>query len=441
MNMKSARQTAYEILLKIEKEGAFSNLATDSALASSSLPQKDRALVSAIIYGTVERKLTVDYQLERHLTKPLGKLKKNVHTLLRMGAYQILFLDRIPNPAAVNETVKAAHDNNMGYAAGMINAVLRKIAASGLILPDENDDKLKYLSVKYSCPISLISMWIKAYGEENTRELLKFSLESSPVTLRVNTLKITPEELISALESENTQSVRVPESKNALYITGLGKNIERLSSYEKGYFHVQDLASQYCAEALGAEKGDRVIDICAAPGGKSFTIAENMQNDGDILACDIYPSRTKLIDDGAKRLGITCITTCVADGGKYYPNVKKADRVLCDVPCSGLGVIRHKPEIKYKPLDDFKGLPEIQYGILSNAAAYVKNGGRLVYSTCTLNKKENDKVCDRFLAEHPEFKSIRPLDIDAFGDRYYTLMPHRNNCDGFFIAVFSKSED
>lgn len=441
MKMKSARQTAYEILLKIEKEGAFSNLAIDGALASSSLPQKDRALVSAIIYGTIERKLTLDYQLESRLTKPLGKLKKNVHTLLRMGAYQLLFLDRIPNSAAVNETVRLAHDNNMGYAAGMINAVLRKIAASGLILPDKNEDKLKYLSIKYSCPTPLISMWIKAYGEENTAELLKASLESSPVTLRVNKLKITADNLISALETENTQAVRVPENENALYITSLGRNIERLESFEKGYFHVQDLASQYCAEALGAREGDRVIDMCSAPGGKSFTIAESMNNNGDILSCDIYPSRTKLIDDGAKRLGITCITTCVADGGKYYPNVRKADRVLCDVPCSGLGVIRHKPEIKYKPLDDFKELPEIQYGILSNAAAYVKNGGRLVYSTCTLNKKENDKVCDRFLSEHSEFKCIRPLDIDAFGDKYYTLMPHKNNCDGFFIAVFQKSEE
>ncbi len=436
--MKSARQVAYEILLRIEKEGAFSNIAVDSTLISSSLEKKDKALVSTLIYGTVERKLTLDYQLELYLSKPLNKLKKNVHTLLRLGAYQILFLDRIPNSAAVNETVRLANDNNMGYASGLINAVLRKIADNGLSLPNENNDKTKYLSVKYSCPTSLIAMWNKAYGEGNTVELLKASLENSLVTIRVNTLKITVEKLIRELESENTHTQRVPYIENALYITEFGKNIEQLNCYKKGYFHVQDIASQYCVKALGAREGDRIIDMCSAPGGKSFTIAEEINGNGDILSCDIYPSRTKLIDDTAQRLGINCITTCVADGMRHYPNLKKADRVLCDVPCSGLGVIRHKPEIKYKALDDFKDLPDIQYSILSNAAEYVKQGGRLVYSTCTLNKKENDKVCDKFLMERSDFKCIQPLEIDTFGEKYYTLMPHTNHCDGFFIAVFEK---
>ncbi len=439
--MKSARQTAYEILLKIEKEGAFSNLAIDNALNSSSLEQKDRAFVSALIYGTVERLLTIDYQLEKYLSKPLKKLKKNLHTLLRLGTYQILFLDRVPNSAAVNESVKLAHDNNMSYAAGMINAVLRKIADNGLVLPDENGNKLEYLKIKYSCPDSLISMWIKAYGEENTVELLKASLENSPVTIRVNTLKTTKNELKKMLESENTSVCDVQMSENALKIISLGKNIENLDCYKKGYFHVQDIASQYCVKALGVKKGDRVIDMCSAPGGKSFTIAEEMENEGDILSCDIYPSRTQLIDDGAMRLGIDCITTCVADSSRYYPNIKKADKVLCDVLCSGLGVIRRKPEIKYKPLDDFKDLPNIQYKILSNGAEYVKKGGRLVYSTCTLNKKENDKVCDKFLSQHPNFKCIQPLETETFGEKYYTLMPHKNGCDGFFIAVFEKTED
>lgn len=439
--MKTARQLAYEILLKIEKDGAFSNLAVDSALTTSQLTQKDKALVSALIYGSTERRLTIDYQLEMYLSKPLNKLKKNVHTILRIGAYQILYLDRIPNSAAVNEAVRLANDNNMGYASGLVNAVLRKIADNGIILPDEKENKTKYLSVKYSCPDSLISMWNKAYGEENTVELLKASLETSPVTLRVNTLKTTANELISLLEKENTTALPVQGNMNALYITSFGKNIESLGCYKNGYFHIQDIASQYCVKALGAKKEDRVIDMCSAPGGKSFSIAEEMSDTGDILSCDIYPSRTQLIDDGAKRLGITCITTCVADGARYYPNVKKADKVLCDVPCSGLGVIRHKPEIKYKALDEFKNLPDTQYKILSTGAEYVKNGGRLVYSTCTLNKKENDKVCDKFLQNHTEFKCIQPLDIPTFGEKYYTLMPHKNNCDGFFIAVFEKSED
>lgn len=439
--MKSARQTAYEILLKIEKDGAFSNLAVDSALSNSKLSQKDKAFVSALIYGTVERLLTIDYQLEMYLSTPLKKVKKNVKTLLRLGAYQILFLDRVPDSAAVNESVKLSHDNNMSYASGMVNAVLRKISDNGLVLPNENEDENEYLSVKYSCPTPLIAMWKKAYGEENTVELLKASLDFSPVTLRVNTLKTNADELIMKLREENTEATLAQANENALYIISLGKNIENLDCYKKGYFHAQDLASQYCVKALGAKKGDRVIDMCAAPGGKSFTIAEEMQNEGEVLSCDIYPARTQLIDDGADRLGISCITTCVADGERYYPNLRKADRVLCDAPCSGLGVIRRKPEIKYKSLDTFNDLPNVQYSILSNAAEYVKNGGRLVYSTCTLNKKENDKVCDKFLSQHKNFKCIQPLDIETFGERYYTLMPHKNGCDGFFIAVFEKSED
>lgn len=178
--------------------------------------------------------------------------------------------------------------------------------------------------------------------------------------------------------------------------------------------------------------------MCSAPGGKAFTIAQNMKNTGQILAFDLYPSRTELIEKGAERLHIENITTCVCDSSKYYRSIQKADRVLCDVVCSGLGVIRRKPEIKYKELDSFKDLPDIQYAILENSSLYVKQGGRLVYSTCSLNKKENDKVCDKFLENHNEFRCIQPLKTDTYGDRYYTLMPHINSSDGFFIAVFER---
>lgn len=438
--MKNPRQTAFEILMKIEKASAFSNLASDNALNGSALSVRDRAFVSALIHITLKRRLTLDYQIERYLTKPLSSLKKNVLTILRLGACQLLFMDKVPVSAAVNESVRLSKDNGAGYASGLINAVLRKIAENGCILP-ENDGSVHFLSIRYSCPENLISMWIKAYGRDNTLGILEKSLEKSRTFIRVNTLKTTSDELIKILRAEGVSVTETEEKNGALEILNLGgQSVESLESFRKGLFHVQGLASQICAEVLGAKEGERIIDLCAAPGGKSFTIAQMMSGKGELLSCDVYPHRTALIDSGAQRLGLDCITTCVADASKFYSRIEKADRVLCDVPCSGLGVISSKPEIKYKELDSFKALPDLQYEILSNAAKYLKKGGRLVYSTCTLNKKENDKVCDRFLNEHPEFKCVHPIAQENSGN-YYTFFPHISGTDGFFIAAFELSEE
>ena len=436
---RSARQLAFDILLKTEKDKAYSNLTIDNMLSKSGLEARDRAFVSKLCYGCIERKITLDYQIEKHLTGSFAKLKTAVLIILRIGCYQILYMDKVPDFSAVNECVELAKNNNSGYASSLVNAVLRKVSKSGIILPDENDELL-YLSVKYSCPPHLISMWQKAYGKENTYKILEDSLNTPETVIRVNTL-LTDTDKLSGILSEEGIKTKKTSLPSALVIDRVGGDIERLDSFKKGLFHVQDLASQLCVEALDAQKGERVIDMCSAPGGKAFTIAEKMQNSGQILAFDLYPSRTELIDKGAKRLRIDNIATCVCDSSRFYPNIQKADRVLCDVVCSGLGVIRRKPEIKYKELDSFKELPDIQYSILKNASGYVKNGGRLVYSTCSLNKKENDKVCDRFLENHPDFCCIQPLRIETFGDKYYTLMPHLNGSDGFFIAVFEKNGD
>lgn len=433
---KSARETALDILVKTEKEKAYSNLALDSTLDKSGLQGRDRAFVSKLTYGCIERKITLDYQIEKHLTGSIKKLKPIVLVILRMGTYQLLFMDKVPSFSAVNECVELAKNNGSAYAASLINAVLRKISKDGLLLPDENE-KLKYLSVKYSCPESLISMWQKAYGEENTEKILENALEAPETVIRVNILLTTVEELIDILAQEGIQAHK-GQVENSLVIDKTGGEIDKIPSFKKGFFHVQDIASQLCVKALGARENERVIDMCSAPGGKAFTIAQYMKNTGQILAFDLYPSRTELIDKGAERLNIDNISTCVCDSTKFYPHIQKADRVLCDVVCSGLGVIRRKPEIKYKELDSFKELPEIQYSILENSSRYVKNGGRLVYSTCSLSRKENDKVCDIFLENHNEFRCIQPLDIDTYGDRYYTLMPHINGSDGFFIAVFER---
>lgn len=432
--MKNSRQTAFEILNKIQRDASYSNLALDAALNDSQLDTNNKALTSAIVYGVTERLLTLDYQLQKYLTQPIKKLKPQVITSLRIGAYQILYMDKIPQSAAVNESVELVKKNGASYASGLVNAVLRKIAKNGEILPDENSDD--YLSVKFSCPKWLTDMWINAYGRENAVGLLSSSIGSAPTSLRVNTLRTTPEVLINKLSDDGIKAVLSESVENALTVES-GGALHKTECYNNGLFHVQDIASQLCCKALGAEPGDTVFDICSAPGGKAFTVAEIMRNNGVIKSFDIYASRLNLIDEAAERLGIGIIDTAVNDGSKYNGKLGFADKILCDVPCSGLGVIRKKPEIRYKNTSSVDKLPDLQYSILCSSVKYLKVGGKIIYSTCSLNPDENENIIKRFLSEHPEFESVRVLgDIPRYTEDtdYISLMPHIHNCDGFFIA-------
>ncbi len=435
---KSARQLAYEILLKIEKDKAYSNLAIDGAVKAHCPDSTDCAFISYLVYGVTERKITLDYVIEKHLSKPLNKLKKEPLTILRLGVYQLLFAEKIPQSAAVNESVRLSKSNGLDYCSGMINAVLRKVSKDDLILSDSLDEKEK-ISITYSVPVELVSFFIYHYGEENTKAFFKSSLEPKKIFIKVNTSLITAEKLQSELEGEGVEVMpaQLPDS----FRISLNGAVYNLETYKKGYFHVEDISSQLCVEALNPFPGCLAIDVCGAPGGKSFSIAEDMNNDGVLYSCDIYESRVKLIKEGSKRLRLTSIKPCINDATVYNPSFPKADRVLCDVPCSGLGIIGKKPEIKYKKLDEIKELIPIQKQILEVSSNYVKKGGRLVYSTCSVNPNENRKVCDWFLKNHTEFKSVKALPhisrtIDE-GD-YLTLMMHTNNCDGFFIAVFER---
>lgn len=436
--MKNARQTAFDILSKIQKDSSYSNLTIDSFLASVCLDEVDSAFVSALVYGVLESSFTLDYQLAANLKQPLKKLKPQVLTVLRLGAYQLLFMDKVPESAAVNESVKLIKANGCSFASALVNAVLRNIAKKGLCLPDESD-KTFYYSVKYSFPQELVKFWIKSYGEENTVGIMESCSGRPPLIVRANTLKVTADELASTIKNEGI------ESKSSVVTDSLelGKcgSVERLKSFADGLFHVQDAASQFCIAALDPQPGETVLDLCAAPGGKSFTVAERMNNTGKIVACDIHNHRLDLIKSGAARLGITNIECIVNDAAVYNENLPMADRVLCDVPCSGLGIVRRKPEIRCKPLDTLKELPPVQGKILDTASRYVKNGGTLVYSTCALNPKENENVCKSFLESHPDFKSKLPsfaCEGMFIRDGFITLMPHINGTDGFFIAVFER---
>ena len=419
------RFLAYKILLKIERDKAYSNITVDSVLKNNDVVSAP--FVCQLVYGVIERKITLDYILSQYLTQPLKKLNPQVLTILRMGVYQIKFLDKVPDSAAVNESVKLVKKVKCAFASGLVNSVLRKVSASEVPYP-ETDNKAFDLSIKYSCPIELVKHYADDYGFEDTEKFLKDSLGNAPIFLRVNTLKTTTDKLIDILASENVSATKCDDLENALMLTN-GGAVFKTKAYKDGLFHVQDKASQICISKLDPKPDEVVFDMCASPGGKTFTIAEIMNNKGKVYSFDLYEHRVKLIADGAKRLGIDIVYAKTEDSAEFNSKMPKADRILCDVPCSGLGVIRRKPEIRYKDLGFVDNLCELQYNILNCSAKYLKNNGVIVYSTCSLNKKENEDICNKFLAEHNDFIKI---------DDYITLWPHKNGTDGFFIAKLQK---
>jgi len=415
------RASAYKVLLKIIKNSSYSNIALDSELKDYS-ESKDGALVTKLVYGTLERQITIDYVLSLYLKQPVEKTKPEILVALRLGVYQLLFTDKIPSFAAVNESVNIIKKSKFSYASGLVNSVLRKISENGFEYP-KTEDKVFDLSIRYSCPKALVKHFLDNYGEENAEDILSSSIGAAPVTIRVNTLKTDAETLMETLEKEGVKAEKTGDNT----ITVSGNSIESLKSFKDGLFHVQDFSSQLCCEMLAAKKGETVIDVCASPGGKSFTIAEIMKNDGKLISCDLYEHRVNLIKDGANRLGINIINTYVNDASVFNNSFPVADRVICDVPCSGLGVIRRKKEIRFKDPCEFDNLCDMQYNILTVSSGYVRKGGTLVYSTCTLNPKENEDNCNRFLKEHSDF---------SLDGEYINIFPRMYNSDGFFIARF-----
>ena len=417
------RFIAYKILNKIERDKAYSNIAVDTVLNQNEV--SSAPFVCALVYGVIERKITLDYYLSQFLTQPIKKLNPQVLTILRMGVYQLKYMDKVPVSAAVNESVKLSKKVKCAFASGLINSVLRKIASNEILLPNTNN-KIYDLSITYSCPDNLVNHFVNDYGYLKAEEILKASIGSVPVFLRVNTLKIKSNDLINELAKEGITTKSCGNGTTLEIIDGSA--VFKTDAYKKGYFHAQDLASQECIDSLAPQKNDVVFDMCAAPGGKSFTMAEIMENKGEIYSFDLYDHKIKLINDGAKRLDISVINAQIGDASVYNPDLPKADKILCDVPCAGLGVIRRKPEIKYKDFSFIDKLCELQYNILENSAKYLKEKGVIMYSTCSLSNKENAEVCERFLHEHKEFKNGGMV----------TLFPQENGSDGFFYAKLIK---
>lgn len=430
MSVKSSRFTVLELLNKMDGK-AYSNLILNSALKNVS--ERDKGFVSKLFYGAVERKLTLEYIITLYSSKPLHKLDRAVVNILKLGIYQLLYMDNVPDSAAVNESVILARQCGKSSAAGFVNAVLRSFIRDGkkIVFPD---DAVRRMSIEYSCSEGLVRQLCNDYSAEKVRQLLENSVTEHKTYLRVNTLKIDVKTLINEFEKLGVHADECPHVKNCISVENLG-SVENSELFKRGYFHVQDLSSQLCCNALNPKAGETVIDICSAPGGKAFTFAEMMNNTGRILACDLHEKRVKLIENGAERLGITNIEAFRNDAKIFNESFPEADKVLCDVPCSGFGVIRSKPELKYTDLEAVKGLPNVQYDILTTASKYLKRGGELVYSTCTLCRAENDEIIDRFLSENGNFV---PAEIDGYNDYKLTIFPKDFDCEGFFISKIRK---
>lgn len=434
----NARESAFLSLQKYENSGVYSNIELSYAIERGDLEGAEKALYTALFYGVIERKLTLDYYIS--LLSAREDIDLNVRIILRMGLYQLIYMTKIPESAAVNESVKLA---TRFYAkknsSNFINAVLRNYIRKKdtLKLPDEEKEPSKYLSVRYSVPEWICNLWSEAYGKEKTVKILETVNAKPSMTLSVNTLRTMPAALCEALNLSGIKAQLSPISKNSILLDG-AVPMSALEPFEGQYF-VQDEASALCVAAMDAKVGDTVLDACACPGGKSFGMAMAMNNEGKIFARDLHKNKLSLIETGAERLGITIIETGVQNASVHNPDMPAFDKILCDVPCSGLGVIAKKPDIRYKSEDDITRLPVLQAKILETNANYLKSGGTLVYSTCTINPAENKNIVESFLKAHPEF-SLCPFRAGAvISDGMLEIMPYEYDTDGFFIAKLRKN--
>ncbi len=427
-------------LAACERQGAWSDGFLKRTLREGGLDRREAALATRLCFGVLQNRMLLDWHLARFCRMKLDRLELNALCNLRIAAYQFLFLDRIPASAAVNEAVELTrrHCKNP-RAAGMVNAVLRAMLRAGELPQFSGTDKVETLSVKFSHPRWLTEAFVARLGEEDAARLLAADNEQPPAAAQVNTTRAPAEEVISALRAEGAEAEPHPWLTDCLILKNPG-DLERLSAFQKGLFYIQDPAARLAVSAAGLAPGMRVLDACAAPGGKSFAAAIAMGNRGEVVSCDIHPHKIRLLTAGRDRLGLSAIVPVLQSGLEFRPEWEGGfDAVITDVPCSGLGVIRKKPDIRYKDPGSMEGLPAVQRAILDNCARYVRPGGVLLYSTCTLLERENEDVVDGFLAEEPRF-ALEPFSLPRFGEQpgKMTFWPHIHHTDGFFAARLRK---
>ncbi|MBQ9673985.1 MAG: 16S rRNA (cytosine(967)-C(5))-methyltransferase RsmB [Ruminococcus sp.] len=440
--MSMPRKVAFDVLYKIQEDEGYSSIVVNKALCEQGLKGLDSAFASAIIYGVLEKRITLDYVIRRHSTLRLKKIEPKTLIVLRMGAYQLLFMDKVPDNAAVNESVKLVKKLKLFRSVGFVNAVLRGIAGDDKCL-NFNNIKIKEerFSVQYSVPIDIIKMWLTEYGEKVVVDMLKKLDGRPPLYARVNTEKTAVECLAENLHLEGvvTEPTVLP---TMLKLSRTGA-VEQLESFKKGEFYIQDLSSNIAVTTLCPKSGEVLYDVCSAPGGKAFASALLMKNHGVVRGFDLYPHRVGLIEEAAKRLGLGIVKAEVHNALAGFED-EVVDVVICDVPCSGLGLMRRKPEIRYKENIFDNSLKEIQYEILTAASKLLKKGGRLMYSTCTLNPDENGHIVEKFLNENNGFvgkELVLPDNVyRTIEEKSYecTLFPQTNDSDGFYFAVLKR---
>lgn len=442
--MQNPRRLSLNILRSMEKNSSYINIELDNALKSSELTPVDKRFVTELVHGVVKWKIYLDYVIFLYSSIKPNKMTDVCLNALRLGVYQIIFLDKIPDSAAVNESVKLVKKSSNPRIPGFVNGVLRTIIRNrdSIKLPE---DKIDFLSVKYSYPVELTEILTDTLGYDECEKFMQAQSERAAVYLRCNTTRITRDKLLESLG----EKIKVTAYENQFFptldyciraekMTGLSD----IDDFDKGYFYVQDISSSVIGEVINPKEGMLIIDVCAAPGGKTTHIAEKMNNTGKIIAFDKHPHKIRLIEQNAERLGLTNISARCFDSKVFDKNlVGRADCVLVDAPCSGLGIISRKPDIKYSVTkEDIKNLAEESYSILCSSSEYVKRGGCLVFSLCTITKEESVMNVERFLKEHKEFCLDRIECINEDNHGYVTLLPHKHLCDGFFVCRMKRKD-
>ena len=436
MEQKTVREKVAQILTDIEKDDTYLQLALKKEL--DTLEAKDKGFANELIYGTIKWRLRLDYVLDQFSKTPVKKMKPFIRQLMRMSVYQILFLDKVPASAAINEAVKIMHKRKMSNLSGFVNGVLRNI--------DRNKSEITYpnLSVYYSIPEWIITRWMKYYGEMETKAICESLSQRARVCIRINTLKTTKDKVKALLSEEGITVLEEGFLPESLYIHA-PSGIHHSPSFKAGLWTVQDESAMLVGHVLGPEKDDEILDVCSAPGGKTVHLAELMQNEGHIIGADIHEHKIELIEKNAKRLGASIVEGKLQDGMLINEDWKeKFDKILLDAPCSGLGIIKRKPDIRYaKDETAIRDINNIQRKLLKNAINYLKQDGILVYSTCTLTQEENQNMVEYALSLGLQLDAI-PYDMPAClkpyikDNAYIEILPHVTNTDGFFMARFRK---
>ena len=450
--MIGARSLAYQVLLHMEKQAVHPDRLIASVLERHSrLDERDRALMTELIYGVLRWRERLDRQIDGLCKSDPKRVAPEVRILLRLALYQIIFLDRVPNHAAVNEAVNMAKGIPSRHVSGFVNALLREALRQGddWKKPSQASDPEAYLSVMASHPRWFVKLFMKELGYDETEQLCRANNAVAPMTLRVNGLKATMEQALARLAEEGVEAEPSPcLPASAVRVTGIRRDVARLDTYRDGWLQVQDEASQAVSIALGPRPGDRVLDLCAGFGGKSTHLGALMGNDGEILAVDQSGWKLAELEENAARQGIGIIRTETSDALKLSPeSTGEFDRVLLDAPCSGFGALRRNPDIKWRrSIKDPYRFSRIQKELLAHAARFVKKGGSLLYATCTLFRDENENVATEFDTDHPGFEPVPaneflPEELKGMtSGPYFRSWPHRDGIDGFFAAVWRRVE-